>query len=387
MLSAVEKAAGGHIPADARPSNHPVQQFKPVPPTDRIMTVEEFAQYYQTQQLQDEEAPSAEAKETPQAPLEETEEDTPPTKPQLEREATPEDNDEQSVQLKPAAQAEGGPEEDDETPQLQRQVTPEKEGEDTIQPKPQLQRQAILDEPEEAETLVQAKAQLAPDTYSVAEAQPKAAAEGFSNPAGTAQSLTQASNNQSGIRDAAQQVLEDPVQLAAAQAGLVVFGPVGIGIAVTITGGIVLTVWLNNGGWEQIGEIRDVIGRGISATLDELKQILDSAGQAAVEQFEEIAEYLQNNVFPARRGEGDTSGSREHEQKVFDDAVRRIERIIGRRLSDNERRALHIEISGEGHGFWAIVIIGVEMFGTAEQLENTLDSVPEDEWPEGWAEE
>ncbi|MCG8362988.1 MAG: hypothetical protein MJA27_06595 [Pseudanabaenales cyanobacterium] len=148
------------------------------------------------------------------------------------------------------------------------------------------------------------------------------------------------------------------------------FGPVGIAIAFTVTG-ITLSIWLNNGGWEQIGEIIDITSRGISGTLDELRRILNRAGPAAIEQFNDIEDYLRNNVFPASNTEEDRQAR---------GAIREIERIIGRRLSDDERTELHNAIHGQGYGFWEIVIVGVQMFGAAEDL----DKIPKNRWPEDW---
>jgi ElaB/YqjD/DUF883 family membrane-anchored ribosome-binding protein len=120
---------------------------------------------------------------------------------------------------------------------------------------------------------------------------------------------------------------------------------------------------LNNGGWQKIGEIADVIGKGIEGTLQELKEILNRAGEAARNQLEAI-EGVVSQVFEARRGKTPKNNQAQNDQ--FDDAVRKIEKIIGRKLKDKEIRRLHEAISGEGYGFHEIVDLGVAMFGDPE---------------------
>lgn len=51
------------------------------------------------------------------------------------------------------------------------------------------------------------------------------------------------------------------------------------------------------------------------------------------------------------------------QNKQFADAVREIERRIGRKLSKGEIRRLHDVISGQDYGFHDIVEEGVGMFG------------------------
>jgi len=94
--------------------------------------------------------------------------------------------------------------------------------------------------------------------------------------------------------------LQAAAALAAAPA--VVFGPVGLAVAVGITG-VTIVIWLNNGGWQQIGEIADVIGKGIEGTLQELKEILNRAGEAASNQLDAIEDFITKTVsqFSTRR--------------------------------------------------------------------------------------
>jgi hypothetical protein len=87
--------------------------------------------------------------------------------------------------------------------------------------------------------------------------------------------------------------LQAAAALAAAPA--VVFGPVGLAVAVGITG-VTIVIWLNNGGWQQIGEIADVIGKGIEGTLQELKEILNRAGEAASNQLEQVENIITKTV-------------------------------------------------------------------------------------------
>ena len=64
-----------------------------------------------------------------------------------------------------------------------------------------------------------------------------------------------------------------------------------------------IVIWLNNGGWQQIGEIADVIGKGIEGTLQELKEILNRAGEAASNQLEQVENFITKTVsqFSKRR--------------------------------------------------------------------------------------
>jgi len=52
------------------------------------------------------------------------------------------------------------------------------------------------------------------------------------------------------------------------------------------------------------------------------------------------------------------------ENKQFDEAVRRIERILGKKLSKDQIRRLHDEISKGGYGLDDIVSIGIGLFGS-----------------------
>jgi hypothetical protein len=82
---------------------------------------------------------------------------------------------------------------------------------------------------------------------------------------------------------------------AALMAPAAVFGPVGVGVAVGV-GVVTIVIWLNNGGWQKIGEIADVIGKGIEGTLQELREILNRAGEAAKNQLDRIEKYVRRIV-------------------------------------------------------------------------------------------
>ncbi|MFO0174162.1 MAG: DUF4157 domain-containing protein, partial [Aphanizomenon sp.] len=58
-----------------------------------------------------------------------------------------------------------------------------------------------------------------------------------------------------------------------------------------------------------------------------------------------------------------TPGNNQAQNKQFADAIREIERRIGRKLSNGEIRRLHDAISGQDYGYHDIVEEGVEMFG------------------------
>lgn len=55
--------------------------------------------------------------------------------------------------------------------------------------------------------------------------------------------------------------------------------------------------------------------------------------------------------------------SNRDENRQFRDAVRELERLLGRKLQKRERSRLHREISGMKYSFDTIVQIGVAMFG------------------------
>jgi len=94
------------------------------------------------------------------------------------------------------------------------------------------------------------------------------------------------------------------IQRVAVAAPAVVFGPVGL----TIVGFGIVVWYLNNGGWEEIGRISNVIARGIDGTLEDLENILNRAGDTAREGLREIEDYIREHIFPmaARGNQADT---------------------------------------------------------------------------------
>lgn len=60
---------------------------------------------------------------------------------------------------------------------------------------------------------------------------------------------------------------------------------------------------------------------------------------------------------------GGTPKSNKAQNKQFADAVREIEKRIGRKLSKDEIRRLHDAISGQDYGYHDIVAEGEGMFG------------------------
>ncbi len=86
----------------------------------------------------------------------------------------------------------------------------------------------------------------------------------------------------------------------------------------------------------------------------------------------EAIEGVVSQVFQARRGK--TPRNNQAQNGQFEDAVKEIEKRIGRKLTQDEVRRLHEEISGQGYGFHDIVSLGVAMFGKPEdQLEDDED--------------
>jgi hypothetical protein len=64
----------------------------------------------------------------------------------------------------------------------------------------------------------------------------------------------------------------------------VTFGPVGIAIAVGAT--VTISVFMQTStGKELIGQITDVMGRGLDGTIEELRRILDRGGKRVFEKF------------------------------------------------------------------------------------------------------
>ena len=58
-----------------------------------------------------------------------------------------------------------------------------------------------------------------------------------------------------------------------------------------------------------------------------------------------------------------TPKSNKAQNKQFADAIREIEKRVGRKLSKDEIRRLHDAISGQDYGYHDIVEEGVGMFG------------------------
>jgi hypothetical protein len=50
------------------------------------------------------------------------------------------------------------------------------------------------------------------------------------------------------------------------------------------------------------------------------------------------------------------------QNRQFDEAVRQIQRVLGRELDAADRRRLHDEISGRGYTMQEIIEIGLAMF-------------------------
>jgi hypothetical protein len=125
---------------------------------------------------------------------------------------------------------------------------------------------------------------------------------------------------------------KSPTMTAQAQAGLVAFGPVGLVVAVGITG-ITISVWLNTpDGQKFLGEITNVVGRGVDGTIEELKRILEQGGKDAVRQLKGIENLIrgifrsQNLVYePSEKhgseDRGDISRAPADGQEALDNSV------------------------------------------------------------------
>ena len=64
-----------------------------------------------------------------------------------------------------------------------------------------------------------------------------------------------------------------------------------------------------------------------------------------------------------RKDDPGTPQSNKEQKKQFEDAVKEIEKKLGKRLSDDERRAFHDRISGQGYGYHEIVEEGYYSLG------------------------
>ena len=111
----------------------------------------------------------------------------------------------------------------------------------------------------------------------------------------TAHELTHVVQQTGGAKQIAQTKTE-VIQRFAQAAPALAFGPVGLTVAFGIAGVTIVVLWLNNGGWEEIGRITDAIAKGIDRTLEELGEILDRAGQGAKAKLRQIEEYLRRII-------------------------------------------------------------------------------------------
>jgi hypothetical protein len=78
---------------------------------------------------------------------------------------------------------------------------------------------------------------------------------------------------------------------------------VGVAVVFGVTA-VTIVIWLNNGGWQKIGEIANVISKGIEGTLQELREILNRAGEIARNELDKIEQYVRRKVEkPILRGQ------------------------------------------------------------------------------------
>jgi hypothetical protein len=171
----------------------------------------------------------------------------------------------------------------------------------------------------------------------------------------TAHELTHVVQQTVKSKQIAQTKTEAIQRFAPALAPSIAFGPVGL----TIVGLTIVVLWLNNGGWKEIGRISNAIARGIDGTLEDLENILARSGNAATGRLREIKDYIQEHIFLMG-----TPRNNQAQNRQFADAVREIERRIGRKLSKDEIRRLHDAISGQDYDYHDIVEEGVGMFGS-----------------------
>jgi hypothetical protein len=152
--------------------------------------------------------------------------------------------------------------------------------------------------------------------------------------------------------------------------GGVITIPLAVGTILVVVGvtGIIINWKDISGTLTQLGQItvdwvNDTVS-DVTTRIINLVSRVTGASRNILEGAREAIEGVVSQVFEARRGKTPKNNQAQNDQ--FDDAVRKIEKIIGRKLKDKEIRRLHEAISGEGYGFHEIVDLGVAMFGDPE---------------------
>jgi RHS repeat-associated protein len=87
----------------------------------------------------------------------------------------------------------------------------------------------------------------------------------------------------------------------------------------------------------------------------------ESEGENEWEEYDEDPKTCGGKHKP-RRQKGNTPRNNQEQNKSFDDAVKEIERELGRELNPREVEQLHDVITGQGLGFWEIVEQGLQWF-------------------------
>ena len=121
--------------------------------------------------------------------------------------------------------------------------------------------------------------------------------------------------------------------------------------------------------------VTDTASDVTSKIIDKLSQGVGIA-RGVLEKARGAIEGVVSHIFASKK----PKRGNDSENQEFEGAVSQIQKIIGRKLNKDERQALHQAITGQGYTFWEIVITGVEMFGTVEDLEK----IPKNQVPPGW---
>ena len=73
--------------------------------------------------------------------------------------------------------------------------------------------------------------------------------------------------------------------------------------------------------------------------------------------------YLQNGLYTVSKNDPGCPQSREVQDKQFKDAVKELEKQLGKKLGPSEVRELHDHVSGQGYGYHELVEEGYWLLG------------------------
>jgi mRNA-degrading endonuclease toxin of MazEF toxin-antitoxin module len=151
-------------------------------------------------------------------------------------------------------------------------------------------------------------------------------------------------------------------------------------LKLTIAGAVLTTTkdhpfWVQGKGWTKAGDLHAGDTLVTPGGTTPLTAVTPVAKGATVYNFQVAVNHdyyalagdtpvlVHNADYPGRPPGWGTPRGNQAQNKQFNDAIRTGERQIGRRLSKDERRQVHDEISGQGYSFQEIVDEVVGRFG------------------------